>query len=143
MAQIENLDLDNLSIDDIEDLPEFGAFPAGTYIVDFKLARKTVANHPSVEASMKLIAVQELADATEVEPKEGSETSILYMLDNEFGLGNFKKLAKVVRESQGCGSTVTEIVEAASAGLSAVVTLTAKKDKSDVLRNNIREIVFQ
>lgn len=137
----ENLDLDNLSIDDIEDLPEFGAFPAGTFTVVATMTRKEVAGHPSVELALKLLATEALADSTQEEPKVGSETSLLFMLDNEFGLGNFKKVAKVVRDYFGCGSMIGDIVASVN-GVTAVVTLTAKKDKSDTLRNNIREIVF-
>lgn len=141
MSSIENLDLDNLSIDDIEDLPEFGAWPAGSYTALATMERKTVANHPCVELSLKLQNAEALNNPAEEAPREGSETSILFMLDNEFGLGSFKKVAKIARDYFGCGSGINDIVANVNAA-TVVITLTAKNDKNGTLRNNVREIVF-
>lgn len=141
---IQNFDsqFEELSLDDIPDLPEFGAWPAGTYIATAKMTRKMVkmsgADTPCVELALKLVAVQ----ATEGDaPVEGSETSILYNLQNEFGLGSFKKLAKSVQSYFGCAGQIGAVVEQVQ-DVGCVVTLSAKKDKKDTLRNNVVELVF-
>lgn len=134
---------ETLSLDDIPDLPEFGAWPAGTYIATAKLSRKVVTmkgvETPCVELSLKLNAVQ--ATEAETVPVEGSESSILYNLQNEFGLGSFKKIAKEVASYFGCAASIGAIVDAVQ-DIPCVVTLSAKKDKSDTLRNNVTQIMF-
>ena len=147
MAQNELANFDaqfeELSLDDIPDLPEFGAWPAGTYIATAKMNRKMVkmkdGETPCVELSLKMVAVQ--ATESETVPVEGSETSMLYNLQNEFGLGNFKKVAKSVVSYFGCASSIGAVVGEVQ-DVPCVVTLSAKKDKSDTLRNNVQEIVF-
>ena len=134
---------EDLSLDDIPDLPEYGAWPAGTYVATVKLARKVVKmsgeDTPCVEASFKLVAVQ----ATEAEktPVEGSESSILYNLHNEFGLGNFKKIAKVAQDYFGCAGSVGAVVDAVQ-DIPCIVTLSAKEDKTKTLRNNVVELIL-
>lgn len=148
MAQndLQEFDLafEQLSLDDIPDLPEFGAWPAGTYIATAKMTRKMVkmagADTPCVELALKLAAVQAI-DPADSAPVEGSETSILYNLQNEFGLGSFKKLAKATQSYFGCAGTVGAVVEQVQ-DVGCVVTLSAKKDKKDTLRNNVVELVF-
>ena len=139
-----DLAFEQLSLDDIPDLPEFGAWPAGTYIATANLERKMIkmqaGETPCVELTLKMNAVQAI-DPAESAPVEGSETSILYNLQNEFGLGSFKKLAKPVVGYFGCAGNIGAVVEAVQ-DIPCVVTLTAKKDKKDTLRNNIAEIVF-
>ena len=147
MAQNELANFDaqfeELSLDDIPDLPEFGAWPAGTYIATAKMNRKIVkmkdGETPCVELSLKMVAVQ--ATESETVPVEGSETSMLYNLQNEFGLGNFKKVAKSVVSYFGCAGSIGAVVGEVQ-DVPCVVTLSAKKDKSDTLRNDVQEIVF-
>ena len=147
MAQNELANFDaqfeELSLDDIPDLPEFGAWPAGTYIATAKMNRKIVkmkdGETPCVELSLKMVAVQ--ATESETVPVEGSETSMLYNLQNKYGLGNFKKVAKSVVDYFGCAAGIGAVVNEVQ-DVPCVVTLSAKKDKSDTLRNNVQEIVF-
>lgn len=147
MAQeiLANFDaqFEQLSLDDIPDLPEFGAWPAGTYIATAKLARKIVKmkgeDTPCVELTLKLNAVQ--ATESETVPAEGSESSILYNLQNEFGMGSFKKVAKEVAAYFGCPAAIGPVVDAVQ-DIPCVVTLSAKTDKSGTLRNNVSSIMF-
>ena len=131
---MSNVDLDailDISLDDLEDLPEFKPFPAGTHLIKASFESKVVNDKPAVEFRMTMIETQEYTvevdDAAKC--KEGDETSILCTLDNEYGQGNLKKLAKPFGEMLGT-SRLSEIVESVKDIECAVVT-TLRKDKND------------
>lgn len=128
--QITDKDLDNLldiSLDDIADLPEFTNFPPGAYTVKIKLEKKVVNNHPSVELEMTLVSTEELADPTETPLEPGAECSVLFMLDNEYGAGKFKKVIKPLAEHLNTTS-VKEVLEE-SKGLECLVVTAIRKNK--------------
>lgn len=97
---MSEFNLDNLldgTLDDLADLPEFKPFPVGTHRVNLSMVDKTakdkqVGGHPAYEARMKYIELMEAAEPDAVAPVAGSEDSVLYMLDNEFGQGALKKI---------------------------------------------------
>ena len=128
--QITDRDLDNLldiSLDDIADLPEFTNFPPGAHTVSIKLEKKVVNNHPCVELGMTLISTEELADPTSEPVAPGSESSVLFMLDNEFGAGKFKKIVKPLAESL-MTTSVKEVIEH-SKGMECLVVTSIRKNK--------------
>jgi len=111
-----DMNIDSLldsSIDDLADLPEFAVYPAGVHRVIISFAEKVVNNHPSVEMGMKCVETIELSDPTKDEPLvPGTESSVLYMLDNEFSQGKFKKIMQVLAASCGTAS-IRDTMEAA------------------------------
>lgn len=127
--------LDNLSslldsnLDDIADLPEFGNFPAGVYTVEIKWEEKKINDKAAVELGMKLLSVEELADPTETPPSDGSQTSVLYFLDNEFGVGSLKATIKPLASHFGCASLRAAMEQ--STGAQCLVTLSTKKSKKN------------
>lgn len=135
---------DSLNIDDIEDVPGFGAWPAGTYTAKLTLTKKEVkfkdGPAPCVEASFKLVVTNELQDPTQSEPVVDSVTSTLMNLENKYGLANFKGIGQKVVAYFGCAGNVSSVVDACQE-VDCVVTLSAK-ETNGVVRNDIRELVF-
>ena len=137
-------DLDSIldsSIDDLADLPEFGIYPSGVHRVIINWESKEVNKHPSMEMKMKLIETVELANPAEDQPvAAGTESSSLFMLDNEFGQGAFKQIMKVL--AGACGTNkISETVDA-SQGMEVQVVVAVKPDKKDptTMRMNVRKV---
>ena len=116
----------DVSLDDIADLPEFLVFPAGAYRVTINFGAKKINEHPVVEAKLKLLEVQEIP-ADETPPEAGAEASVVYMMDNEFGQGNFKKLMKPLCEHHGLTNLAQAI--AASQGMEVMVVTKQRQNK--------------
>ena len=140
-----SLDLDSIldsSIDDLADLPEFGIYPSGVHRVIINWESKEVNKHPSMEMKMKLIETVELANPAEDQPvAAGTESSSLFMLDNEFGQGAFKQIMKVL--AGACGTNkISETVDA-SQGMEVQVVVAVKPDKKDptTMRMNVRKVI--
>ena len=140
-----SLDIDSIldsSIDDLADLPEFGIYPSGVHRVIINWESKEVNKHPSMEMKMKLIETVELANPAEDQPvAAGTESSSLFMLDNEFGQGAFKQIMKVL--AGACGTNkISETVDA-SQGMEVQVVVAVKPDKKDptTMRMNVRKVI--
>ena len=120
----------DISLDDLADLPEFKVFPAGAHRCSMSLESKDINGHPSVELKLRLLETVELASATDVAPEAGTESSVAYMLDNEFGQGKFKEILKPLGAHFGLNK-FGEIQEAAKDCEVLVVTKTRQnKDKT-------------
>ena len=129
------------TLDDIADLPEFKPFPPGAHKVLISLDLKEINKKPCVEMSLKAMGTLELADPTKSEPiKEGDEASVLYFLDNEFGLGNLKKDCKPIGIALGT-DVLREIIDGTK-GMECVVLTSYAKNKSDPEKPymNIKEL---
>ena len=123
-----NLDaLLELSLDDLADMPEFKVFPTGTHRCIMNLESKDINGHPAVELKLKHPGEGELADTTEVMPEAGTEGSCAFMLDNEFGQGEFKNILKPLAAHYGLAK-FGEIKEA-SAGAEVMVTTKTRQNK--------------
>ncbi len=140
-----SLDLDSIldsSIDDLADLPEFGVYPSGVHRVIINWEQKEVNKHPSMELKMKMVETVELAQPGSDNPVDaGVESSCLFMLDNEFGQGNFKSIIKVLAAATGT-SKISEAVEA-SQGMEVQVVIATKPDKKDptTMRMNVKKVI--
>jgi len=125
-----NVDLDSIldsSIDDLADLPEFAVYPNGVHRVIINFEKKEVNKHPSVEMKMKALETVELANAGDTPLEAGTEASVLYMLDNEFGQGSCKAIMKTLGEATGAGK-ISEIMEAAQ-GMEVQVVCKVRQNK--------------
>ena len=120
------------TLDDMADLPEFKPFPAGTHRVIFSLEYKIVNKHPSYEAKLKAEETIELADSKDTPLTKGAETSVLYMLDNEIGQGQFKKILTSMAAKFGAMSNRDLINEAKNLEVLVVTKCRANKDKTQV-----------
>lgn len=84
------------TLDDLADLPEFTVLPAGVHKCTIDFETKEVNKHPSIELKIKLVETLELADpaSTDAPLVPGTESSVLFMMDNGFGQGKFKEVIK-------------------------------------------------
>jgi hypothetical protein len=138
-------DIDSLldgTLDDIADLPEFKAYPPGTHLVLSSMALKDINDSKAVEFSFKYMEASELANSQDAAPKQGDESSTLFMLNNEFGAGNFKRFAEKYAEKFGPG-TNREIIEGWT-DLECVIVTTLRQDKNDKdkVYLNVKELEF-
>ena len=124
-----------MSLDDLPDLPEFKVYPAGAHRVTMKFEKKQIGTHPAVEAKFTMIATEELTDPAKDQPVDaGTESSVAYMLDNEFGLGNLKDLLKPLAEHFGIvtnekGATLAVIAATNEANLEVVIVTKTRQNK--------------
>lgn len=125
-----NFDLLDATLDDIDDLPEFGNYPPGAHKVLITLDPKVVNKNPCVEAAFKYVECVELSEPTKDEaPKEGAVASVLFQLNNEFGAGLFKKLATPLGAAFGTRSN-REIVDQTK-DIEVVMITGLRADKND------------
>lgn len=132
-----NLDLLDMDLDELADLPEFKVFPAGAHRVTISWANKVINNKPSVELNLTMIEVLELADPNDATViNAGDSCGILFMLKNndgsknEISEGQLKKIMTELRESGVEGRSVAEIMEN-SQGMECIVVTTKKEDKKN------------
>ena len=135
MANTPEFNIDSLldgTLDDLADMPEFKPFPAGTHRVIFNLEYKVVNKHPSYEAKLKAEETMELATASDTPLAKGAETSVLYMLDNEIGQGQFKKILTSMAAKFGQMSNRELIAEAKNLEVLVVTKCRPNKDKTQM-----------
>ena len=106
LSELEKSQLLGMDLGDLEDLPEFIVAPAGTYICSMgKKELKKVGENPAVTVNFKIVEVVELAKPDEAgEVKSGDIMGMMFILNNEFGRGNLKKMTKVLNETHGVNS---------------------------------------
>lgn len=113
------------TLDDIEDLPQFLAFPSGAYIVTLVdgLLEKVIANHPAVDMKVRCDEVKELSQPGDaaLAPKVGDQGNMAFMLDNETGRGFLKMVLNPIGEKLGIKGN-REIL-AASKGIQALLVV--------------------
>jgi hypothetical protein len=118
-----------MNLDDLADLPEFVTPPAGAYRATLtSLEAKAIGNHSGVEIKITLNETLELADPTEAEVKPGTETSVSFLTDNEYGVGSFKAFLKPLADHFDT-SSARETFEAAKGAEVMLVTKVRKGKK--------------
>lgn len=130
-------DMDSLlegTLDDLADLPAFGAFPVGAHRAkisfEIKTGKDAVNGHPAIVANFEAIETVELPAGSEEKPvNPGDKSNVLFMMDNEFGQGAFKKLIAPLAEHFGT-KTNRATMEAAE-GAEVLITTTKRANKED------------
>lgn len=125
-------------LDDLNDLPEFLVPPPGAYRATILSAtEKKVGDHPAVEFKFKLLETMELTNTDDTPVADGTETSIAYMLDNEYGVGNFKKFLAPI--ALATGASQAREVMAASVGLEVLLVTKLRVVKAKVVGEEDRK----
>ena len=142
---MSDINLDSLldsSIDDLADLPEFQVYPNGSHKVIVNFESKEVNKHPCVEMKMKAVETIELANPASDTPLEpGTESSVLFMLDNEFGQGKFKAIMKTFAEATGT-QKISEAMEAAQ-GMEVTVICKVRQNKDKTQSyTDVTKVIF-
>ena len=138
-TEIDNL-LDS-TLDDLEDLPSFANYPPGVHKVLASLGMKEINDKKAVELSLKGIETIELVDAAGTEAiKAGDESSMLFMLDNEFGRGKLKAVLAALADTIGSRNN-REIIEGTK-DVECLIVTSLRKDKNDPDKSymNIKEL---
>ncbi len=135
----DNFDVDAIldgTLDDLADLPEFKPFPPGSHVVTLNIIDKTgkdnrVNGHPGFEFKLTAVETLELSKPQEDQPLvKGAGTSILYLLDNEIGQGQFKNIMKAAAEHFGAKSNRELLTDLQGATVMVVTKQRANKDKT-------------
>lgn len=116
------------SIDDIADLPGFEVPVEGSYILEVSLETKVVKDNPGVEVNYTVVELVEPAEpgGTAV---PGTKFSSFYAVNNEYSVGNLKKVLVTFADFAG-SKEAGPIIEAVK-GVKVAATLKHRKDKSD------------
>lgn len=129
----DNFNLDSLldgTLDDLADAPEFKPFPAGTHKVTITIVQKKIGTHPAFEVGMKAVETIELSNSDETPLAAGATTSVAYMMDNDIGQGNFKKVLASLANHYGQKSNRELIADAQNAEVLVVTKVRQNKDKT-------------
>lgn len=129
------------NLDDLADLPEFVVFPAGTHNVRISWEQKEVNNDPSIELKMVIIDTVELADPTQTPPAVGSESSVLFKLNNEFAQGSLKAILKPLAAATGT-SSISGVMEASNGMEVTVVTSVRSNKEKTQSYTNVKKILI-
>jgi hypothetical protein len=120
------------TLDDLADAPEFKPFPAGTHKVIITIVQKKIGTHPAFEVGMKAVETLELANSEEAPLAAGATTSVAYMMDNDLGQGNFKKILASLAAHFGAKSNRELIAEAQNLEVAVVTKVRPNKDKTQM-----------
>lgn len=123
----------DMQLDDLADLPEYVRINKGAHRVTVEFIAKQVGDHPAWELKMKLLETLELSDSSDTPQAPGIESSCVYMMDNEYGAGEFKSIMKPIAAALGV-TNIGQIIEAIKGSEAAVVIgwRHAKDDKDKI-----------
>lgn len=138
----DNIDaLLDSTLDELDDLPTFEPFPPGVHKVSATLNLKEVNDKQCVTLDLVGIETVELSDPSSDEPlKAGDVCNVLFMLDNEYGRGNLKKVCTPLGEALGTG-VIREVIEQTN-DMECLILTSIRIDKNDKDRTylNIKEL---
>lgn len=130
--------LNEMTIDDLADLPSMQPFPNGAHSVTVKFEAKVVNDKPAIIMHATYVDPAQLDEGEEATAKTGDQYDFMYGLTSDYGQGALKELLKVVREKTG----ITEVLPALEAVQDAGALIITKKrmdKKNDVMRCNIEK----
>lgn len=115
---------------DIDDLPSFEVPPKGSYVLLASGIRKKINDHPAVIIELEVVSTVELVDKTQTPIVDGSKTGVMFMLDNEYGLGSMKKFLQPFAAHFGTDN-VRELVKEKIQNLTITATMDHQIDSKD------------
>lgn len=125
----------NATLDDLPDLPGFKVPPTGAYAVSIvSMLEKVIGDHPAVEGKFSIVEVLEVTETgiPDAElPVKGDEFNVVYMLDNDTGVGFLKEFMKPIAEAlQKPKAQIAELMtDSKGVTLSLVIKRTYDKEK--------------
>lgn len=136
------LDMDALldgKLDDLADVPEFKPFPVGAHKIKISWQLKdregkkplVINNHPAIQLNVTGIETIELPAGSEEQPiKPDDTTSVLFMMDNDMGQGQFKNIVRELAAHFGTVSVRETLEKSEGAECLAVFSKRANKEKT-------------
>jgi len=117
-TELNTLDLLDAQLDDLKDLPEWKTFPAGVYLCKpaVKSEKKKIKNEEctviTITATLLEGGVIELNDKDATPPEVGSQTSVQFTWENEYGQGALKNILKpIAAATNGQVKKVADLLE--------------------------------
>lgn len=124
----------NATLDELPDLPGFKVPPTGAYAVSVvSMLEKQVGEHPAVEGKFAIVEVLEVTETGVPDadmPVAADEFNVVYMLDNDTGVGFLKEFMKPIAAAlQKPQAPITELMtECKGMTLSLVIKRTYNKE---------------
>lgn len=138
-------DLDSLldaTLDDLDDLPEFKPYVAGTHRVLATFSTKEINNKVVFALDFVYVDCIELADTQEAEPKQGDTAGAIFMMDNKWGSGNFKMCAAPFYEALGLSNNRQLLEQVQSIECAIVTSIRVDKNDPDKKYLDIKQIAL-
>lgn len=123
-------DLLDQELDNLADLPSFKVLNPGVHLLRVaSFEEKSIGEHPAIEVKLNLVETIELADHSMEVDAPGTSSAISFLLDNEYGQGNFKEFLKPFGEHLG----VTKLRDIMQGAVGMEITAVTKQrvDKKD------------
>lgn len=145
-SKMAPIDMD-MSLDDIDDLPSFGAWPKIAAKLSYTWEEKDIGDHKAIEVKLTCIEVVELGETEDAlnfpTPKPGDTTNLLFMRDNEYGLDNLKKFLTPIRDHFKTDGKVRSTLDAGK-GAEILALVDRRQDKKDPSKhyNSIKQMAF-
>jgi hypothetical protein len=134
----ENLDLDllDMSLDDIEDLPGFEVPYNGEYLLKMHLSLKLVNKKAAVESNYEVVECLKKNDESDPDTVPGTKFSSLYFLQGDedkvkMSLGRLKELLAQPAEELGEGNVKILVRDHFATPRMVSATVTRRADKED------------
>jgi len=133
----DTFDMDSLlnqTVADLADTPEFRPFAAGAHRVTLAFSRSDKVKEgaskpePVILGKMKLISTEEMVDPTEAPMEVGAETTLRFQMDNEYGQGDFKKVADVIASHYKLTS-LADVIAVTQEGIECLVVTSNRSGK--------------
>ncbi len=139
---LANLDsLLDVTLDDLADLPSFTPYAPGVHRVKASFEAKEINDKAAIELSFVMIENEELVNPEDKAPVAGDTSNTMFMLDNEYGQGNFKKCALPFAEALNL-STMREVSELKDIECMIVTGVRAAKNDATTLYLVVKEIAI-
>ena len=131
-----DLDLLDMSLSDIEDLPGFEVPYNGEYLLKMTLSTKMVNKKAAVEAGYEVVECLKKNDESDPDTAPGTKFSSLYFLQGEeekvkLSLGRLKELLAQPAEALGEGNVKLLVRDHFSTPRMVSATVTRRADKED------------
>lgn len=151
--QVLDMNLLDMSMDEIEDLPGYEVPPTGEYVLKMTTAMKEINGKTFVETEYEVIECLKKDKDTDADGKVGSKFSSLYTIKGDgkdkekdaemrrIGLGKLKELLAGVAESTGetnVGVLVRDFV--ASALVQATVKRRQDREDTEKFYGNVKNL---
>ena len=135
MSDMQDLDLLDMNLSDIEDLPGFEVPVAGEYELRVTADIKTVKEKKAVEIGYEVVACTKKNNDADKDTTPGTKFSQLFFLQGDpdgvkISLGKLKELLSGVAEQVGEGNLLVLIRDHLK-GMMATATVTRRADKED------------
>ena len=118
----------DVQLEDLADRPAFVVPPNGAYnAIILSMEEKTIGEHPAIEVKFQFVETLELANEADTPVAAGTESSCAFMLDNEYGVGDFKAFTAPL--ATALGVTTGRDVVAGAAGMQVMVVVKNRKNK--------------